>query len=431
MHAAYDPLLLYSYMQRLLSVLLTLALVLGTTPTAFADRDMDGDGLPDVREDANGNNFVDPNETNPYDADTDGGGESDGSEVAANRNPLDRNDDMTFDADNDGWANGIELLRGTDPKKADTDDDGVPDAQDPFPLNPSSNKDANANDLPDEWEEQTGLTALPTAKDAHADADGDGVTNANEYAKGTHPLNADTDRDGRTDKDELEQKTNPRESACIDFGPLVDPLSDSNNHWASLFISRLQRTRILPELLPIIGGYPDGTFRPDRPVTRFEFLKMAMLSTCIALQNNTIDVPVRFLDVLSIPQLEEDPDTSLRRKIIYTAVSYGIVQGYDDGTFQPDQPVNRAEALKILTLAAQLQLPPGAETGVTLAFPDVEERDWFAPTLKTAMYYDIVSGYPDGTFRPGNPITRAESAKIIWQTMRINPYINGYVLPAE
>lgn len=418
-------------MRKLTSAALALMVFTGGIPAVFADRDIDGDGLSDMQEDANGNNFVDANETNPYDADTDGGGESDGSEVAAKRNPLDQSDDMTFDADKDGWANGIELLRGTDPKKADTDNDGVNDAQDPFPLNPSSNQDANANDLPDEWERQTGLDQSPSAKDANADADNDGVTNANEYAKGTSPLHADTDRDGKTDMQEIDAKSNPRESACIDFGPLADPLSDAGNHWAALYVSRLQRTRVLPGLLPVIGGYADGTFKPDQPVTRYEFLKMALFSTCIALQENTIDVPVRFSDVISIPQLAETADQTQKRQVIYTAVSYGIVQGYDDGTFKPDQPVNRAEALKMLTLAAQLQLPPGSETGITLVFPDVQENDWFATTLKTAVYYEVVSGYPDGTFRPANPITRAESAKIIWQTMLINPYINGYVLPAE
>ncbi|HRH92970.1 MAG TPA: S-layer homology domain-containing protein [Candidatus Peribacteria bacterium] len=419
-------------MRRLLSVSAIVLLLSASVHPAFAaDRDMDGDGIPDIREDADGNGSMDPGETDPFNADTDGGGESDGSEVAAKRNPLDKTDDMTFDADGDGWNNGVEALRGTDPKKADTDGDGVNDAQDPFPLNANSAKDANANDLPDEWEEQTGLAAATTApKGAIEDADSDGVTNADEYAKGTDPLNADTDRDGKTDKDEIAAGTNPRESACLSFGTLAEPLSDMGKHWSATYVARLQRTLIQPEMNPIVGGYADGTFQPDKPVTRFEFLKMALLSTCTALNDNTIDVPVRFTDVLSIPQQHEDADTSLRRRVIYTAAHYGIVQGYPDGTFQADQPVNRAEALKMLALAAQLQLPPGA-SGATRTFSDVQADAWFRPTLDLAVAYDIASGYPDGTFRPGNAITRAESAKIAWQTMLINPLINGYVLPTE
>lgn len=420
-------------MRRLLSLsAIVLLLSTGVHPALAADRDMDGDGIADIREDADGNGSVDPGETDPYNADTDGGGESDGSEVTANRSPLDKTDDMTFDADGDGWNNGIEALRGTNPKNVDSDADGVNDAQDPFPLNANSNKDANANDLPDEWEEQTGLAAATGApKGAIEDADADGVTNADEYTKGTDPLNADTDRDGKTDKQETDAKTNPRESACLEFGSLVDPLSDMNKHWSAAHVSRLQRTLILPGRSPIVGGYADGTFQPDRPVTRFEFLKMALLSTCTTLVENTIDVPVRFTDVLSIPQQHEDADTTLRRQVIYTAAYYGIVQGYADGEFKPDQPVNRAEALKMLILASQLSLPRDAASGSILTFPDVTTDDWFRPTVDLAVAYDIVSGYPDGTFKPGNLITRAESAKIVWQTMLINPLINGYVLPTE
>jgi hypothetical protein len=50
------------------SAALALMLFTGGTPTVLAERDIDGDGLSDMQEDANGNNFVDANETNPYDA---------------------------------------------------------------------------------------------------------------------------------------------------------------------------------------------------------------------------------------------------------------------------------------------------------------------------------------------------------------------------
>jgi hypothetical protein len=68
-----------------------IALLLLHAGPAFAinaTQDTDGDGIPDVEEDANGNHTVDGGETDPYNADTDSGGESDGSEKAAQRNPL-------------------------------------------------------------------------------------------------------------------------------------------------------------------------------------------------------------------------------------------------------------------------------------------------------------------------------------------------------
>jgi hypothetical protein len=138
-------------------------------------------------------------------------------------------------------------------------------------------------------------------------------------------------------------------------------------------------------------------------VTRYEFLKMALFSTCIALNQNTIDVPVRFSDVISIPQLDETADQTLKRQVIYTAVAYGIVQGYDDGTFKPDQPVNRAEALKILTLAAQLQLPPGSETGIILAFPDVKKATGSQPHSKRRCTTRLFRGIRTAPSVPGTP----------------------------
>ena len=58
-------------------------------------------------------------------------------------------------------------------------------------------------------------------------------------------------------------------------------------------------------------------------------------------------------------------------------------------------------------------------------------RTRVTPYVSLALEQEIAGGYPDGTFKPDNPITRAESAKIIWKTMLVNPGINGYVLPAN
>jgi hypothetical protein len=73
--------------------------------------------------------------------------------------------------------------------------------------------------------------------------------------------------------------------------------------------------------------------------------------------------------------------------------------------------------------------------GITVAEPmtffDVTEDDWFSEHVRAASSREIVNGYPDGTFKPGNFITRAEAAKIVYLTMIGNPTINSYVLPTE
>ena len=88
------------------------------------------------------------------------------------------------------------------------------------------------------------------------------------------------------------------------------------------------------------------------------------------------------------------------------AQKYHIVGGYEDGTFRPDQPVTRAELMKIL--AAYF---PG-ETG-SASFTDVPETHWAYQAVAFGAGKGFVAGYEDGTFRPDQPVTRAEAVKMI------------------
>ncbi len=91
--------------------------------------------------------------------------------------------------------------------------------------------------------------------------------------------------------------------------------------------------------------------------------------------------------------------------------SEGIVNGYPDGTFRPDAPINRAEFTKIIIGAVYEGSVIDACT--TASFPDVPESEWFAPYVCVAEANGIVGGYPDGTFRPTASINFVEAAKII------------------
>lgn len=100
------------------------------------------------------------------------------------------------------------------------------------------------------------------------------------------------------------------------------------------------------------------------------------------------------------------------------AISYlknnAIVTGYADGTFKPENGINRAEALKLVFLVRKaLNLPPAAQR-LTISFPDVKESDWFYQYVEEAYSLGIVQGYNDGYFRPANQITSAESLKMIY-----------------
>ena len=85
---------------------------------------------------------------------------------------------------------------------------------------------------------------------------------------------------------------------------------------------------------------------------------------------------------------------------------YGIASGYPDGTFRPEQPVSRAELVKLI--AAYF-----TASGGDAAFPDVPGGYWAAEVIAFAASEGWVSGYPDGTFRPEQPVSRAEAVKIL------------------
>jgi len=108
----------------------------------------------------------------------------------------------------------------------------------------------------------------------------------------------------------------------------------------------------------------------------------------------------------------------------FDAIDYvqknGIVDGYSDGSFRPDDFVNRAEFTKIIVGSVFDYKPSPYEKDLVeyslkglFNFSDVEFGEWYVPYVRKALENGIVSGYPDGTFRPGDDINFVEAAKII------------------
>ncbi len=98
----------------------------------------------------------------------------------------------------------------------------------------------------------------------------------------------------------------------------------------------------------------------------------------------------------------------------YNAIEYlktkGIVKGYADGSFKPTQPVNRAEALKMIFIAAGIT----PETPTVSYFPDIKLGDWFAPYIMTGKKKNIVNGdSTTGLFGAGRTVIKAEFLKML------------------
>lgn len=423
-------------MRKIVTTIVMAGLVWGPVSVFAAGNDTDGDGIVDEVEDANKNGIVDSGETDPLNADTDGGGEADGSELLNKRNPFLKEDDFTYDSDGDGLNNGREAALQTDPKNADSDRDGVRDSDDAFPLDPDFAYDADYDDIADEWETRHRLS--PTTNDAEEDADKDGLSNVDEFIQNTDPLQADTDRDGVVDGQEVDEGGNPEESACLSYtNGSLPTLTDIADHWAKRHIEILQGVNVSPENRAIVEGYvqPDQTrtFMPDKPITRFELLKLALLSNCIHLYGDAEKPAITFTDLPFASRPREADDRILRRQVVYTAVKHGIVQGYEDGTFRPDDAITRAEALKIILKASRLPELFGIDNSAPMSktFTDVDMSGWYVQYLAQALTLDLIAGYEDGSFRPGASITRAEAAKLIHVSLIGNPGVNSQIVPAE
>jgi LPXTG-site transpeptidase (sortase) family protein len=111
----------------------------------------------------------------------------------------------------------------------------------------------------------------------------------------------------------------------------------------------------------------------------------------------------------------------------------GVINGYPDGSFQPEKTISRAEAAKILmaTIKPQSAINETQDDLYSFAtaspFPDVDPLDWFAPYVTLATQNGIVQGYPDGFFRPGNTINMAEGLKMILETYGVDATRARYV----
>jgi len=100
----------------------------------------------------------------------------------------------------------------------------------------------------------------------------------------------------------------------------------------------------------------------------------------------------------------------------YNAIKYvkdqGIVKGYEDGTYQPEKVINRAEFTKII-MEANVPAESFTECERQDSFADVLDTDWFAPYVCVAYDRGTISGYSATSFKPNNPVNFVEASKII------------------
>jgi len=123
--------------------------------------------------------------------------------------------------------------------------------------------------------------------------------------------------------------------------------------------------------------------------------------------------------LLAVPQANAStftdvPYTHPHSDAISFLQSSDIVEGYPDNTFRPDNLINRVEFLKIVLEGANVPLDVAAATG----FTDVDTSQWYIPYIRKAKNEGWIQGYPDGTFKPLNPINKVEALKILGEVQQ-------------
>lgn len=185
--------------------------------------------------------------------------------------------------------------------------------------------------------------------------------------------------------------------------------NDISGHWAEDFIMRLADE-----------GIVDGSktsYNPDQNLTRAELTKMAVEAFL------SVDADV----IPDTPSYDDVSPDAWYYDYIETALAYDIVKLADN--FRPNDPITRAEALKILEEAALIatKLNPAS------TYSDVSSSDWYYGYVTTAVNHCIVDG-SKAMFYPNNNITRAEVAKIVLNTLDVSNGVDlcgDEVVPAD
>ncbi|HEY3375710.1 MAG TPA: S-layer homology domain-containing protein [Candidatus Aquicultor sp.] len=146
----------------------------------------------------------------------------------------------------------------------------------------------------------------------------------------------------------------------------------------------------------IISGRTSGLFDPSASITRAEFAKIVCLAAGL---KATTPSTASFSDISG----------NWAAGYIEAAKAAGIIGGYTDGTFRPNNKITRAEIAKMVVTGAKYTVVTSGAS-----FTDISSN-WAKDFIVTAAVKGVVSGYTDGTFKPGNNATRAEASQMIFK----------------
>ncbi|MEB3102502.1 S8 family peptidase [Ferviditalea candida] len=169
---------------------------------------------------------------------------------------------------------------------------------------------------------------------------------------------------------------------------LIAGYTDISGHWAEPSIVEMTK-------LQAVKGYPDYTFRPDNELTRAEAVTMIVKAFGITGK--------------SAASYSDLPKTHWAYSYVGSADAAGIVQGYQDATFQPDRPISRMEMAVLIAKALHLK----NKKADGIPFQDIAPDYWGIDILAQLKAKGWLTGYEDGTFHPKDSGSRAEFVSLL------------------
>lgn len=192
------------------------------------------------------------------------------------------------------------------------------------------------------------------------------------------------DGDGDEDHEEIDDQEVPK----------ID-VSDIKQHWAEAIIKKAL-------LSGLFKGYPNGTFQPDRAITREQFAVVAA---------RALDLPA---SKRSLTFSDEASISDWARQAVAQSLEAGLVQGYGNGTFQPQANISRAEMGVILGRIIRLKgLSEQAGTSNQASYADESSIPfWAKQEVAEVSRMGIMQGKGQNRFAPADNATRAEAVKV-------------------
>ncbi len=209
--------------------------------------------------------------------------------------------------------------------------------------------------------------------------------------------------------------TEVKQGRMVEFEPGVKGFQFEVDHFSTfslLYASEVQEEEGQMEvkrLAPYIQGYPDGTFKPNAPVTR------AQMATMLARFLTNGDMPTTtntsFEDTINHPS----------KDAIEVVKQAGLFNGQTETTFNPNGTITRAQMAKVVahwieTVCAQDPSKTICQaSGKGKSFTDVSPTHWAARAIEQVSTWGIMTGNSETTFHPNGSLTRAQAVKVLNQ----------------